>query len=308
MMFVLLNELNKIKKVKKILLITLSNIGDAILTTPVLEYLHQKYPKAKIDIVGDFRSKEIFNNCNYKNNFFIKDKTKKLLGNIQLLLKLRENFYDIAIDLRTDFFLYFVNADKKFFKKKNANIHSALQHFSVIENDIRKIPDPKIWIPNDVLQKIRNKIPKNSKKIICFGLGANSPHKIWPTLNYVYLSNLLEKNFDTFILLGNKKEKKYANIFKRNFNGKVIDFCGNLSLIESAAVLKIANLFIGNDSGLGHIASATNTNSFTIFGEGNPARYKPFNLKSYFYQNPEKDINLIDVETIFQKINKLKIL
>jgi len=67
MMFVLLNELNKIKKVKKILFITLSNIGDAILTTPVLEYLHQKYPKAKIDIVGDFRSKEIFNNCNYKN-------------------------------------------------------------------------------------------------------------------------------------------------------------------------------------------------------------------------------------------------
>ena len=41
--------------IKKILFITLSNIGDVILTTPTLEYLHSIYPKAKIDIVGDLR-------------------------------------------------------------------------------------------------------------------------------------------------------------------------------------------------------------------------------------------------------------
>ena len=117
----------------------------------------------------------------------------------------------------------------------------------------------------------------------------------------------MQEKFDTFILLGTKNEKKYANIFKRNFNGNVFDFCGDLSLTESAAILKKAKLFIGNDSGLGHIASATKTKSFTIFGEGNPLRYKPYSMKSFFYQNYEKDINLIDVDTIFQKINKLKI-
>ena len=57
---------------KKILFITLSNIGDAILTTPVLEYLHQMHPKAKIDIVGDLRSQELFSGCDYKNNFFFR--------------------------------------------------------------------------------------------------------------------------------------------------------------------------------------------------------------------------------------------
>ena len=293
---------------KKILFITLSNIGDALLTTPVLEYLHQKHPKAEIDIVGDLRSQEIFSACDYKNNFFLKDKSKGLIGNIELLIKLRKNFYDIAVDLRTDLFLYFIKADKKFFKKKNTQIHSALKHFSAVEFDLTKIPDTKIWIPNKVLIKIKNKIPKESKKIICLGLGANSSHKIWPTLNYVNLCNLLREQFDTFILLGTKNEKKYANIFKRNFNGNVFDFCGDLSLIESAAILKKAKFFIGNDSGLGHIASATNTKSFTIFGEGNPVRYKPYGIKSFFYQNHERDIKLIDVETIFQNINKLKIL
>jgi len=294
--------------IKKILFITLSNIGDVILTTPVLDYLHSIYPKAKIDIVGDLRSKEIFDACNYKNIFYLKDKSKGLIGNIKLIYKLRQNKYDIAIDLRTDFYLFFIKAKKKFFKKNTKDTHSALKHFSAIEDDLNKIPNTNIWIPEHTLEKVKNKIPKNAKKILCLGLGANSSHKIWPTSNYVELCYLLADKFDTFILLGSKNEQHYSKFFKKDFNGNVIDLCGYLTIIESAAVLKMANFFIGNDSGLGHIASATETKSFTIFGEGNPLRYKPWGIKSYFYQNHEKDINLIDVETIYQNINKLKIL
>ena len=40
----------------KILLITLSNIGDVVMTTPVLEALHRHYPQAVIDIVTDARA------------------------------------------------------------------------------------------------------------------------------------------------------------------------------------------------------------------------------------------------------------
>ena len=55
------------KKVKKILFITLSNIGDVILTTPTLEALHFKYPNAIFDIVGDKRSRILFKYCPYIN-------------------------------------------------------------------------------------------------------------------------------------------------------------------------------------------------------------------------------------------------
>ena len=47
-------------QVKKILFITLSNLGDAILTTPALEAINIKYPNALIDIVGDKKSICIF--------------------------------------------------------------------------------------------------------------------------------------------------------------------------------------------------------------------------------------------------------
>ena len=70
-------------------------------------------------------------------------------------------------------------------------------------------------------------------------------------------------------------------------------------------ILKKSDFFIGNDSGLGHIASAVNTKSFIIFGEGDPKRYKPWGKKSYYFQNIEKKINLIEPEIIFREIKKI---
>lgn len=60
----------------KILLITLSNLGDAVMTTPVLEWLHQLYPGAVIDIVGDRRSSAVFSGCPYRGRILNKDKQR----------------------------------------------------------------------------------------------------------------------------------------------------------------------------------------------------------------------------------------
>ena len=51
--------MNKSDQVKKILFVSLSNIGDVILTTPTLVRLGQKYRNAKIDIIGDRHAEKI---------------------------------------------------------------------------------------------------------------------------------------------------------------------------------------------------------------------------------------------------------
>ena len=62
------------EKVNKILFISLSNIGDAIMTIPVLMALHEHYPEAVVDIVGDQRSSEIFKHCPFRGEIFNKQK------------------------------------------------------------------------------------------------------------------------------------------------------------------------------------------------------------------------------------------
>lgn len=287
----------------KILLISLSNIGDAVLTTPVLEYLHNNYNDFEIDIVCDFKSFEVFKSCPYINNIYIKNKKNGLIGNIKLLFELRKNNYQIAVDLRTDIFLYFIKAKNKFFKIKNKNIHSVFKHFLSLKVEINKLPDLKIWIPENSMAYAKKLIGKR-KKIIVFGIGANSDHKIWPTDNYLKLLEYLKDKFCICILLGDKRDNILAKDFVKKTKVKTLNFCGSLSLMDSAAIISQSDYFVGNDSGLGHISSALKIPTFIIFGKENVTRYHPWGAKSYWYQNPDKNIFHIKPDLIYKKIIK----
>ena len=87
---------------EQILLVSLSNVGDAVMTTPVLEALHQRYPAAVIDIVGDRRSSGLFEFCPYRCRIFHKDKRGGVRGLLRLIQGLRRTRYELVVDLRTD--------------------------------------------------------------------------------------------------------------------------------------------------------------------------------------------------------------
>ena len=292
----------KTKNVKKILFITLSNIGDVVLTSPTLLALIKQYKNAKIDVVGDSRSKILFTHCPMINGFYEKDKTKGLLGTISLIRALRKNRYDIAVDLRSDGLLYFIRAKKKFHKVRNNDVHSVVKHLQSIKE--LSIPHPAIWIGKKNEIEARKILPKKYDKILAIGLGANSSHKIWPAKNYAALCAMLKSSFTLVVLVGNKEDNQFTEHFKKFFDGNVININGVTDLLTTAAILKRAELFIGNDSGLGHIASAVKTKTFTIFGPGEPDRYRPWGAESYWYQNNEKDISKIKPAVIFQSIIK----
>jgi len=284
--------------VKKILFVTLSNIGDAILTTPTLEALHLRYPKAVIDIVGDARSRIIFRHCPYIGTFHEKKKKLGWLGIISLLKILRRTNYDIAVDLRSDGLLYLVKARFKVFKllnKSTLSMHSVEKHFFSLKKIVAPtIPHLKIWLSkkekteaNKLLKKFKN------KKILALGLGANFDGKIWPTSSFLVLANALKEYFDLVLLLGSNEDKQRSSIFVKNYSGAVIDCTGLCNILETAALLEKSKFFDGNDSGLGHMASAVNISSFTVFGIGQPIRYRPWGNKALWYQDINYDITNI---------------
>ncbi len=289
----------------KVLFITLSNIGDAIMTTPVLEYIHMKYPKAKVDIVCDKKSQEIFMYCPYVNKIYLKNKKSGIFGIIKLIFELRKNNYIFAVDLRTDFLLLLLRSKEKKYKIKNNMIHSVEKHFLAVNNELNKIPNLKLWIPKKITTNIKNIIKKNGKKILTIGLGANSLHKIWPLKNYILLAEKLVSCFDQIILIGDKQDKYISDEFIKKSKIKATNYCGFFSLMETASIIKLSDFFVGNDSGLGHIASALNVPNYIIFGKENVNRYHPWGKTSNWFQDPEKNINNIDSNFIYEKIKKI---
>ena len=294
------------KHEKRILFITLSCIGDVIFTIPTLLKLSKRYKYAKFDIVGDDRSKILFKYCPFINKLFIKDKSKGFMGTISLLRDIRKTNYDIAVDLRSDGLLYLIRADKKFHKINNKNIHSIEKHYLSIKEQDKKIPEPTIWLSNKEKKKASQLLPKSYKNILAFGLGANSSHKIWPTKFYAELGNMLKQQFDLIVLIGDEKDNEFFSTFTKNYKGPLLNLSGKIDLLTTAAVLEKVQLFIGNDSGLGHIASAVNVNTFTIFGPGEPHRYRPWGQKASWIQDKQKEIKKIKPKDVYIKIVKLK--
>lgn len=295
-------------EIRNILFITLSNIGDVILTTPALESLHKQYPSAVIDIVCDKRSSILFRYCPYIDRLILKEKRSGWRGLLKLILQLRKRKYDLAVDLRTDGLLILIQSKIKIFKLSNhstLNMHSADKHHSSLRKHIRvPIPDSRIWLSNKE-QDFANLVFKDKSRVLTIGLGASSSEKIWPAESYALLANSIKHFFDEVLLVGNQQDAKLATTFKEKCQLPVTDFCGKLDLLESAALIEKSLFFIGNDSGLGHIANAVRVRSFTIFGIGQPKRYAPWNKNAMWYQDPEKNIKNIHYQIISEKLTSV---
>ena len=298
----------KTNRMKKILVVTLSNIGDAILTTPVLEALHQYFPEATIDLVCDPRSAALFTDCPYRGQLFLKNKKDGCLGYFRLISALRQQHYDVAVDLKTDFLLHFILAKQKFHKiSANSMLeqHSVIKHLSALQTLLPRptFPPVKLWAhPENAEDVMALQQMLQTKRYLALGLGANFSGKIWPAEQYAALVNLLTLYFDAVLLLGDTRDRSLSAVFNSRVNLPVTDCCGILNLPQSFSLLTHAKYFIGNDSGLGHMAAAAGVPTFTIFGPGAPHRYLPWSKKSHFYQDPQHQILNVTVAQVAPRV------
>lgn len=292
---------------KKILLISLSNIGDAIMTTPTLEALHAAHPEAEIDIVAGQRSMPVFQHCPYRGEIYIKDKKKWLRGYPALLRQLRKQDYDLVVDLRTDGFSWFLKAKQRCQKprRRSENVHAVNEHLAVIAGTVQipDAPETALWLSGEE-KKFAASIIDDTEKQTCLaiGPGCGGPEKVWPPEKFAELANRLGDRFSLIVLLGGPGDKIYADKLEASLNTRAVNLTGKTDILQAAAVIQRCHLFIGNDSGLGHLASAVTTPSLTLFGVGYPERYHPWQEKAEWLCDDQKEVSNISVDSVLSRI------
>ena len=291
----------------KILLITLSNIGDAVMTTPVLEALHQRYPQAVIDIVSDARASQLFSHCPYRGAILNKNKQAGWRGTATLVRQLRNTHYDLVVDLRTDGLTLLLRAGQRLTRRGGRPLghHAIERHFGVISRHIGtgSIPAAEIWL-SEAEHRFANEqlsgLP--GQRWLALGPGARWQPKRWPALHFRALVNQVAKKFDAVILLGDATEIAACQDIGSQLPLPAINLAGKTELLQAAAVLTRAQLFVGNDSGLGHIAATTGTPTTTVFGPGDPARYHPWHPQARWIQSSTGRIEDIAVDTVTKEV------
>lgn len=105
--------------------------------------------------------------------------------------------------------------------------------------------------------------------------------KRWPAASFAALADILTRRCNAgIVLLGGPSETETAAEVAAHMTQKHLNLCGRISLMELAALLERASLFVGNDSGTMHLASATRTPTVALFGPTDPARTGPYNPRA----------------------------
>ena len=102
-----------------------------------------------------------------------------------------------------------------------------------------------------------------------FGIGASSRVRCWPAEKFGELGGLLAAQFDADIILigtGSEDRRRAESIISNTHHSCIVSAVGALSLRQSAAFLARCDIFVGNDSGPMHLASAVGVPIVEICG------------------------------------------
>ena len=299
--------------VNKILFIGLSSVGDVVMTTPVLTSLQNEYPEALFDIVVDKRGIELYKNFPKLNKIYIKDKDKPLRGVPDLLLQLWKNRYDIIVDVRSDGLAYLLRAKKRYTKwtARSYGPHAIEDLMGIIAtlHGDKPLPHTSVW-PAELDREYAKKeiaVFNNTDLLLAISIGdSRKPEKTWTTEKFVDLLNKHKDDFTGVIFLGNSYEAEGTRDVASKIDIQYINTVNN-SLLEAASLLEKCCLYIGPDSGLGHIASAVEIPTISFFSLMKPERYRPWGDKSVCIcgsANDARNISLDEVSAAVLSVRK----
>ncbi|GAB1422052.1 glycosyltransferase family 9 protein [Anaerolineales bacterium] len=91
------------------------------------------------------------------------------------------------------------------------------------------------------------------------------------------VNQLLDQQGFSIVLVGSKADQERSNYFTSLLHHPVQNLTGALSFADIAAISRNSRYYLGNDTGLTHLAAATGVKTFMIMGPSNPIRYAPIN-------------------------------
>ncbi|MDO8661944.1 MAG: lipopolysaccharide heptosyltransferase II [Candidatus Omnitrophota bacterium] len=273
---------------RKILFITLSNIGDCLLTLPVLDSLRQKFPEARITVIAGPRTKGVFAGNPDIHKFITYDKRASLKEKINLFVSLWKESFDVVVDLRNSLFGVFLPAKYKtspFLKIPKRVKHMKDRHLYKIKG-IFKIKDapilPVALYPSLTDKEKINQILKENKinsedKLIVVAAGARSHTKRWPRERFIELiAKLIQELPVKIILVGDREDREGNQYIAQQVRVPLVDLSARTSLNELSYLLKKASLLISNDSATLHLAGYLNIPVVAVFGITDDAKYGPW--------------------------------
>ncbi len=281
----------------KILIIQTAFVGDVILVTPLLRAISQELPDSLVTLMVIPQTKNIVENNPFIKNLYVFDKNgkqKNLGGFNHWVKKIKKEGFDTAliphrsyrsaliarlakIPIRIGFdrsparwfythVIKYRNTDHEVVRNLNLLMPFGVNNVGLIRPELFSDDHDIVYVEN----LLSSAHLSSTDNLIAIAPGSVWYTKRWPETYYANLADLfLRENFGV-CLIGGKEDRSTGAIIAKRTKNKVHNFIGKLTLRQSAELLKMCKILIGNDSAPSHLGSGANIPTITIFGSTVP--------------------------------------
>jgi predicted lipopolysaccharide heptosyltransferase III len=291
------------RDVQKILLVRLRSIGDTVLATPSLFALKRFLPNAEIDILVEDWVAPVLATHPYVNKVVVLERGG-FIARAHVAKQLRSARYDVVYNLHGGTTATFLT------RASGARHRVGFKTYQYAQLHNHQAPSPLLlwgqqkthsveqqlallgWTGVPVTDRPRTQLGVSpaaaelvNQRLVAAGLAdrkialihpaAAFATKQWAAENFARVAEFLAERGFAPVAIAAPNERAVLDSLLEKASVEIVTF--DLLLPEVTALAARSQLFVGNDSGIAHIAAAVGTPSVVIFGSSNIAHWRPWN-------------------------------
>lgn len=264
----------------KILFITSNRIGDAILSTGLMGWLADAHPDAWLTVAAGPAAAPLFADMPRLERLVPFSKQRRAGHWLGLWRSCVSTHWDMVVDLRGSAIGWLLWTHKRAIHRPQFSPeHRIVQLARVL--DLAAPPDPRIWC-GDKHWQAAERIAPGPGAYLAIGPTANWRGKQWPAERFAELVAKLTgpsgalPGARVMVFGGPGEAEMAAPLLRAIPETKRIDLIGKTDLLTAYACLRKAALYVGNDSGLMHLAAAAGIPTLGLFGPSKEIHYAPW--------------------------------
>jgi heptosyltransferase III len=265
----------------RILFITGTRIGDAVLSTGLLGHLVERYPGARFTIAAGPAAAPLFDAVPGLEHILTVVKRRYARHWLALYRQVALRRWDLVVDLRGSALahLLLLARERRVMAKGDARLHRVRQLAGLFGLD--PPPAPRLWTGPAHERRAAELVPPGAP-VLAIGPAANWRGKQWRAERFAELAARLTAASGPLpgariaVLAAAHERAQAAPLLEAIAPASRIDLVGRTDLLTAAAALRHAALFIGNDTGIMHVAAAVGTPTLGLFGPSLPEQYAPW--------------------------------
>ncbi len=281
----------------RLLFITATRIGDAVLSTGLLGHLLERHPGAHVTLAAGRVAAPLFAAVPGLERVLTIDKRSYKRHWLDLWTATAFRRWDLAVDLRASAIAYLVPARRRVIAGKRDNTRHRVEELAALL-DLDPPPAPRVWLAPEHEAAAVRLIPAGSP-VLAIGPAANWTGKQWPAERFAEVVRRLTGSGGALagarvaVLAAGPERDQARPALEALPGSRVLDLVGAVDLLTAAASLRRCRAFLGNDSGLMHLAAAAGIPTLGLFGPSHTRRYGPWGPHAAFLRTPERYDELV---------------